>query len=550
MNTEQATEAEIKPVKGISAIWIVPIVALLIGAWMIYFHLSNQGPVITIMFESAEGMEAGKTKIKSRHVNVGEVESIALNEAGDGVTVTARLAKDTDNMLVADSQFWIVTPKISLSGVSGLETLISGVYIEIAPGASKEPQDTFTALDSAPVTPVGTPGLHITLNSNEEFAYAKGDPIIYKGLTVGQIEDVYFNLEERVVYYNAFIKAPYHKLITTNTRFWDVSGLSVDLNAEGITLKTGNIETMLTNGVTFDVPDGMPPGDRVLTRDYFDIFDDYQSASNARYKYSLKYVVFVSDSIRGLKVGAPVEYRGVLIGEVASVNLATADPDIMYSEAIRIPVLISLQPGRVGLPDNERGVQLMNEQNMLWVKNGLRASLKTGNLLTGSLFVELQHFDMPELTEQESYEGYAVIPTVKDEFSQIADKLGQFVDKINHLPLDDIAGNANTTLVEASALLQELQQTSRSLDKLLQSAQQQELIGEVKHTLQNVSGLTKDFSAGSAGYEELEATLKSISEVMYELKPLLEQLKHQPNGLIFDSGAENLEPKKYTEADK
>ncbi|MCL1039027.1 intermembrane transport protein PqiB [Shewanella submarina] len=550
MNTEQQAEAKVQQVKGISAIWIVPIVALLIGAWMVYFHMSNQGPVITIMFESAEGMEAGKTKIKSRHVNVGEVESIALNEAGDGVTVTARLTKDTDYMLVEDTQFWIVTPKISLSGVSGLDTLISGVYIEIAPGSSDESKDSFTALESAPVTPVGTPGLHITLNSNEEFAYSRGDPIIYKGLTVGQIEDVYFNLEERVVYYNAFIKAPYHKLITTNTRFWDVSGLSVDLNAEGITVKTGNIETMLTNGVTFDIPDGMPLGEPVVTRDYFDIFDDYQSASNARYKHSLKYVVFVSDSIRGLKVGAPVEYRGVLIGEVASVNLATADPDMMYSEAIRIPVLISLQPGRVGLPDNERGVQLMNEQNMLWVKSGLRASLKTGNLLTGSLFVELQHFDMPPLEAQETYEGYAVIPTVKDEFSQIADKLGQFVDKVNQLPLDEIAGNANTTLVNASDLLKDLQKTSNSLDQLLISAQQEQLIAELRHTLESVSTLTKDFSDGSEGYEELEVTLKSISEAMYELKPLLEQLKHQPNGLIFDSGAPNLEPKKYQEGDQ
>lgn len=550
MKIDQQVDADVKQVRGISAIWFVPIVALLIGGWMVYYHWSNQGPVVTLFFESAEGMEAGKTKIKSRHVNIGEVESITLNDAGDGVTVTARLAKNSEKMLVEDSNFWIVTPKISLSGVSGLDTLISGVYIEIAPGKSDEPMDEFTALDSAPITPIGTPGLHITLNSDEEFAYSKGDPIIYKGLTVGQIEDVYFNIDERVVYYNAFIKSPYHELVTTNTRFWDVSGLTVDLNAEGISVKTGNVETMLTNGVTFDVPDGMPLGDKITERDYFDIFNDYQSASNARYKHSLQYVVFVSDSIRGLNVGAPVEYRGVLIGQVASVNLATADPNVMYNEAIRIPVLISLHPGRVGLPDNEQGINLMNEQNMHWVKSGLRASLKTGNLLTGSLFVELQHYDMPAIDHIETYEGYAVIPTVKDEFSQIAGKLGQFVDKLNQLPLDEIAGNANGTLVNASVLLKDLQGTNQSLDKLLISADQQELIRELRLTLENVSLLTQDFSEGSESYEELEEAMKSISDVMYELKPLLEQLKHQPNGLIFDSGTKNYEPKKHSGANQ
>lgn len=550
MKTEPQVDADIQPTKTISTIWFVPIIALLIGAWMVYYQWSNQGPLITLHFESAEGMEAGKTKIKSRHVNIGEVKTITLNKNGHGVTVTARMAKDTDNMLVEDSQFWIVTPKISLSGVSGLDTLISGDYIELAPGFAKNKLTEFTALTAPPITPIGTPGLHITLNSDKEFAYSKGDPIIYKGLTVGQIEDVYFNLEERIVYYNAFIKAPYHELVTSNTRFWDASGLKVDLTAEGISVKTGNVETMLTNGITFDIPDGMPLGEKITERDYFDIFSDYQSASNARYKHSLDYVVLVSDTIRGLNVGAPVEYRGVLIGQVSSVNLATADPDVLYSEAVQIPVLISLNPGRVGLPDNEQGIKLMNEQNMIWVKNGLRATLKTGNLLTGSLFVELQHYDLPPISKMEHYEGYRVIPTVKDEFAQITAKLSKFVDKINNLPLTDIANNANDTISNATVLLQDLQQLSHSLDKILVSVEEQELAKQLNTSLQDFSALSQDFSAGSANYDQLEQTMKTVSETLYELKPLLEQLKQRPNGLIFNSGSADIEPKKHEEANQ
>ncbi|MGL4473029.1 MAG: intermembrane transport protein PqiB [Shewanella sp.] len=554
MNLDKQMDADIKPVRGISAIWFVPIVALLIGVWMVYYHLSHQGPAITIYFDSAEGMEAGKTKIKSRYVNIGEVESIRLNEEGDGVNVTARLAKSAEKMLVEDTNFWVVTPKITLAGVSGLDTLISGVYIELAPGASKKSADTYTALESAPITPKGTPGLHLTLNSNKEFDYAKGDPIIYKGLTVGQIDDVFFNIEQRVVYYNAFINAPYHELITSNTRFWDASGLTVSLNAEGISVNTGNVETMLTNGVTFDVPDGMPLGDKITERTDFDIYQDYLSASNARYTQSLPYVMLVNDSIRGLNVGAPVEYRGVQIGQVTAVNLGSVDPKALYNDAISIPVLINLNPGRVGLPDTQQGAEIMNEQNINWVKSGLRASLKTGNVLTGSLFVDLQHFDLPKLKEIASYKGYAVIPTVKNEFSQITDKFGQLVDKINRLPINDMATNANatltnanTTLANASALLVDLQRSTNSLDKLLTAADQQQLIQELTATLENISRLSGDFSQGSTGYEQLQQGIQSISDVMYELKPLLEQLKHQPNGLIFDSGTEHLEPKKHPE---
>jgi paraquat-inducible protein B len=547
---DQETDAEIKDVKTVSAIWFVPIVALLIGGWMVYYHLSNQGPLVTIYFESAEGMEAGKTKIKSRNVNIGNVETISLNEKGDGVTVTARMGKNTHKLLVEDSNFWIVTPKVSLSGISGLETLISGVYIEIYPGLSDKRQDKFTALNSPPITPKGTPGLHIKLTSHDDFAYSKGDPIIYKGLTVGQIEDVYFNIEERVAYYNVFIKSPYHELVTVNSRFWDISGLTIDLNANGVTVKTGNVETMLTNGVTFGIPEGMPLGDVVTESEQFSIYEDYQRASNARYNKSLQYVMFVSDSIRGLNVGAPVEYRGVLIGQVSSVNLATADPNVIYSDTVRIPVLISLQPGRVGLPDDEKGITLMNKQNMIWVKSGLRASLKTGNLLTGSLFVELQHFDLPPIKKLETYEGYSVIPTVKDKFSQITEKIGLFADKLNDLPLDKIGDNANNTLVSASNLIKNLQGTSQSLDQLLISAKQQELVRQLIVTLESFTQLSQGFSSESEGYEQLQEVMKSMSAVMYELKPLLEQLKHQPNGLIFDSGSEPAEPKKYSEVNQ
>jgi paraquat-inducible protein B len=559
-----AIPAKIEQIKSVSLIWFVPLIAVFIGAWMVYYQWSNEGPLITIAFDSAEGMEIGKTKIKSHNVDIGEVKSIVLNENADGVIVTARMAKNAEKLLVNHSEFWLVSPQISHTGISGLSTLISGVYIELSPANTSqegegELQLEFIALKEPPVTPPGTPGLHITLNSNDQFAYSKGDPIIYKGLTVGQFEHIYFNFDERIVYYDAFIKAPYHQLVTTNTKFWDVSGLRMDLTADGLSVQTGNIETMLTNGVTFDVPKDMDKGEEIFERTDFDIYANYKAADDERYKNSIEYVVLVSNTIRGLNVGAPVEYRGVLIGHVTSVNLlaqSNNDRNQIFDDEIKIPILISLQPGRVGLPDNEVGVRLMKQQHQLWIKDGLRASLKTGSLLTGSLFIDFQHYPnlerQQEDTEQNNlensrYNEYTIIPSVDNEFAQITAKASQFIDNLNALPLKEMSGNTNELIAEFTQTAKSFQSVSDNLSGVLDGVNQQKLTQELKTTLQSYTKLSKDLSAGSKGYEELRQTLSALTKVMNELQPLLNQLKHQPNGLIFESGkADAIEPKKYS----
>ncbi|KXJ51112.1 MAG: paraquat-inducible protein B [Colwellia sp. Phe_37] len=537
MNDVQTPDAKIKPVKTVSTIWFVPLIAVFIACWMLYYQWSNEGTEITINFSTAEGMEAGKTKIKSRNVDIGEVSQIELNDSGDGVIVTAKIKKTANKLLVSDSLFWVVSPQISHTGVSGLSTLISGVYIEISPGKSNKESEQFDAIDSPPLTPAGTPGLHITLNSNDQFAYKKGDPIIYKGLTVGQFEDIYFNFEERVVYYNAFIKAPYHQLITSNTKFWDVSGLQFDLNADGISVKTGNFETMLTNGVTFGVPDGMDIGDKIGERSYYDIYESYDAANDERYRRSIEFVVLVSDSIRGLSVGAPVEYRGVQIGKVKSTNIAlTRNENKLTKADFKIPVLISLQPGRIGLPDNQEGENLMLEQNVYWIKHGLKAVLRTGNILTGSLYVDLQHNKDQPISKIEQYGEFAIIPTSSDDFAQITTKAEQFMDNLNSIPLNDLSNNANQLMLDVAQTAKELQSASQSLNKLLSQVEQQKISSELNKTLQGINNLTKDLSSGSRGYEDLRTTLNTLTATMNELKPLLNQLKHKPNSLIFNNG--------------
>jgi paraquat-inducible protein B len=529
-------EALIKPVTTVSKIWLVPIVAFFIGAWMVYYQWSNQGPLITIEFKTATGLEAGKTKIKTRNVNVGVVKDIELTEDLSGVLVTVRMDKNVAPILHSDNQFWIVSPKISLNGVSGLGTIMSGPYVNMAPGIEQQMSEHFVALTAPPVTPTGTPGLHITLNSKSEFTYKKGDPVIYKGIKVGEFEDIHFNFDERIVYYNTFIEAPYHKLITTNTKFWDISGVQMELSSRGIKVSTGSLETLLTNGVTFGIPEGMPVGEQVDKREYFDIHPNYDSASEERFKLSAKYVILVKDTMRGLQIGAPVEYRGLVIGKVLAINSLEDSHNSILEQGYDIPVVISIQPGRVRQPDNDIGLAFVRKQTSLWIQRGLRATLKTGNILTGALFVDLQHYPDAPFIDEQRLQDYEVIPTSSGEFSEITAKVTAILDSINDIKLKAISDNANNMLSQIAQAAQSLQATAITADRLLTTVHEDKVSRALTDTLENLSNLSQDFSADSEIYKELNHTMQSVQSTLKELQPLLLQLNSTPNSLIFNDG--------------
>ena len=542
--TPSEQDAKIKASKSLSVIWLVPIVALAIGLWMVYQQWANQGPLINITFNSAAGIEIKKTKLKTREVTIGEVTAISLLQDSEGVNISVRVNNEARNLLNQDSKFWVVSPKVTHAGISGLNTLLSGSYIEMSPGQSEQEQYNFEGLDEPPVTPYGTPGLHITLNSNADFAYNAGDPIVYKGLTVGRVEDIFFNFYERVVYYNAFIKDPYHKLITANTRFWNASGVKVDLTSEGISLQTGNLETMLTNGITFGIPDGETPGEVVTDRAYFDIYPNYEDAVTPNYKHSAKYVILVSDTVRGLKVGAPVEYRGLEIGEVLAINIQDSQASSLLENDYKIPVLISIEPGKVGLPDNQQGLEQVMAQNEIWVNQGLRARLQTGNLLTGQLFVELQHYpDLPELAMTRFLE-YPVIPTTLDDFSQLTQKASDVLDKLNRLPVEDLMSELTVMAQDFRETAAEFKAASAGMDELLIKLEEKQVLEQVNKTMASFEQLAQSYSTGSQGHDELIDTINTLNQRMKELQPLLLQLNQQPSSIIFSAepGAQ-LEPK-------
>lgn len=541
-NRQQATLGKLT---SLSRIWVLPLLALIVGIWMIYEQLSTQGPMITIEVEQATGLESDKTKIKSRDVDIGIVKDIKLKDDLSGVIIYARIDKSAEHLLRKNSEFWVVKPRISFSGISGLSTLLSGPYIAMSPSDETEKQLNFVALESPPVTPAGTPGLHVTLSSAQDFSFKEGDSVVYKGLKVGEFEDVYFNLGERTVYYNVFIKDPFHKLITENTKFWNTSGLSFALEASGFTARTGSLETMLTNGVTFDVPEGMDPGAQITERSYFEIFEDYNTASEQRYKNRVRFVLMIEDTVRGLREGAPVEYRGITIGEVIEVNMAGTVESGMLSVGYRIPVLIEIQPGRLLLSDTEDGAKQLEQQFLQWIKQGMRASLKMGNLVTGSLFVDIKHYeDNAETITPYTYKDIYVIPARSNEFTQITQKVNAILDDINAVPFSSLGQKADILLTQLNETATEIKQTAVTADTLLSDVKNQKIAEQLKASLHAFESLMHDYSQGSRTHESLLSTLNELRQSLQEITPLLQQINHSPNSLIFSQGTQpKLEPK-------
>ncbi|WIO73225.1 intermembrane transport protein PqiB [Porticoccaceae bacterium LTM1] len=525
--------AKVSKKRGISVAWLLPILALVFCLWILLQQWLDKGATITIECQTASGLEVDKTKVRIRDVDVGVVTDIQLSDDYSKVIVSAQLDNEVSDLLTEEAQFWVVSPRVTSSGVSGLNTLLSGVYIEWSPGYEGEEQRNFIALDHPPITPAGTPGLHVALISEDRFEYTVGDPVIYKGLTVGRIEDVDYSLDTGEVRYSAFIEAPYHQLINTNTRFWNSSGVSVSLNADGLNVETESLVSLLMNAVSFGELSPAGKGNPIDAKTRFHIYANREEANHPTYLYRLNYILLISDSVRGLSVGAPVQYRGLEIGEVLEINVSVPDRPTVISNDYQIPVLITIQPGKLGLEDTRENQLFVQEQISQWTRQGLKAQLQTGNLLTGQLYVELQHFPDLQVASVERFDDYPVIPVRANDYSQIAIEAGRLLAKLNELPLDDLAGSANDLMSGLTESVAVLSKVGNDLQVMLKEANQEELISQINDSLKALSVLARGYSEGSSSYDELVKLMESVNTRLLDLKPLLRTLKEQPNSLIF-----------------
>lgn len=536
-------EAKVQKVKNWSPVWIFPIVTALIGAWILFYHYSHQGPEVTLITANAEGIEAGKTTIKSRSIDVGVVESATLTDDLTHVEIKARLNAGMEKLLHGDTVFWVVKPQVGREGISGLGTLLSGAYIELQPGTKGGVRDDYQLLDSPPLAPPDAKGIRVVLDSKKAGQLTPGDPVLFRGYRVGSVETSVFDPQKRTMSYQLFINAPNDRLVTSNVRFWKDSGIAVDLTSAGMRVEMGALTTLFGGGVSFDVPDGIDLGQPVAEKTEFNLYDNQRSIQESLYTEHKDFLMFFKDSIRGLQPGAPVEFRGMRLGTVSKVPFFMPGLRQALNEDYRIPVLIRIEPERIASQMGESPDILTNLPELL--KQGLRGSLKTGNLVTGALYVDMDFVSKPPpITGIREFGGYSIIPTVSSGLAQIQQRLMDTLDKINNLPLNPMLEQATGTLAESQRTMRRLQTTLDNLNKLTASQSVQQLPQDMQKTLRELNRSMQGFQPGSAAYNKMVADMQRLDQVLRELQPVLQTLNQKSNALVFEAkGKKDPEPK-------
>ena len=540
--------ANVAQKSSISAIWIIPVVALFVGVWMLYQYQLNKGQTIYITMPQAEGIIAGKTEIKVRSVKIGQIDHVRLSDSQDSVIARAQIDKNYDNLLTEDASIWVVKPRIDETGISGMSTLLSGVYLELSPGESNRLKKRFTLQEEPALIGKHVQGGRFKLLSYNAEVLDVSTGIFFKNYKIGQIETATFDWKNQAMQYGIFIKAPYENLITLNSIFWVNSGIEIDLSADGININTGSLSKLLKGGISVGLPDQQAPGDLAQDGHSFSLSQSYKQALEERFYDFDYYLIEFEQSIRGLRVGAPVEYRGTRVGTVveAPANvIIDGKPAHFRAKNTAVPVLIKVEYGRlyhITSVAKEYWETSVNE----WIENGMRASLKPGNLLTGAVYVDFDFYTDTPKSELKKLAQYDVFPSVSSGITVLADQVSDVLNKVNNLKIEDSLAKMQTTFSEYQALASEMRTLlnkpdtqnlpgdfNRNLEKITKSMEQFEI------TMRQFDKTMASYQAGSQMHYQLEQTLLQIKRLTEEFQPLTRGLNEQPNMLIFDKSLPN-----------
>jgi paraquat-inducible protein B len=487
---ETLPEPRLQVRRRFSIVWVIPLVAALIGLGLIYKTLSERGPTITIVFKTAEGLVAGKTKIKYKDVEVGRVESIVLSSDLSRVVVTAAMTREAEPYLTEETRFWVVRARIAAGEVSGLSTLFSGAVIALEPGTKGKSQRSFFGLDRPPVVTGDFPGRHFKLKADRLGSLDVGAPVYYRQIRVGQVDSYDIQPDGQAVIVGIFIDAPYHRYVSNKTRFWNASGLDVRLDTEGIRIDTPSMVSLLIGGIAFDNPVGIEPGEPAQEGHVFELYDGFESSRQQTFSIKDRYLLYFEDSVRGLAAGAPVEFKGIRIGQVLDLSLEF-DPEAV---SFRIPVLIEIEPERfvteqtAWTQDYRRAIM-----NRL-VAKGLRARLKTSSFLTGRMMVDLSVDPKAPAARIVWGDPYPQLPTTGGSLQELTATVIDVVERLDRFPLEEIGVQVRTVLGGLNATLDSTRQKIEGLPA-------QEIGGELK-----------------AAVKDLSATLASTRGVMEKLQ--------------------------------
>ena len=519
---------------SIQLVWIIPIVAAIIGLSLAVKSFMDRGETITITFKTGEGLETGKTKIKYKDVQIGVVKDIAISKDRSHVIVTAELSNDARGLLVKDTHFWVVRARISGGNISGLGTLIGGSYIGVEAGTSVEAQDLFTGLEAPPAVFMDIPGQQFILHAIDCGSLDTSSPIFYRRMQVGQVIATELDRDGKGVTIKVFIHAPYDQHVRNNTIFWHASGVDVTLNASGVKINTESIVSILLGGISFQTPQDRTEEPVAPPNSVFSLFPTREEALKHA-ETAQNYLLVFKESVRGLTVGAPVDLQGVTVGEVTKIDVALNSK----TSEISVPVEIQLYPERLRALYHDKLQQVKPTDARAHldalVAHGFRAEVKSGNMLTGQLYVSLSFVPKAPVAKIDWAANIPVFPTVPGAMAQLQKQLMQIVQKIEKLPLEELAGDARKSL-------QTLDVTLKSAEKLLVNLNgsvvpaARSVLDDVRKTLgdtRKTLGGANQALAGDAPLQmDLRDTMREVSRAAQSLRVLSDYLEQHPESLI------------------
>jgi len=534
---ESAGAPEVRSAQRWNIVWVVPVVALLLGGWLLFRNFTAQGPVASVVFDTADGVSAGKTEVRCRSVKVGVVKDVKLAEDLKSVIANLEFGPDSEGLLRQGTRFWVVKPRLSATEFSGVGTLITGAYIELDPGPPEGERKThFLGLETPPATNSGVPGLRLLLNAEDAGSLIIGAPVYFRGFEVGQVEARELDKAGLKVAYQVFIRNEYSKLVTENTKFWNTSGIDISAGAEGFKLRTPSFQAMVSGGVSFGVAPSREPGPAAKDGTVFTLYQDEDAAEGSTFNPTLKFLLLFDQTVRGLSKKAPVEFRGITIGRVADISFdllpVAGDP--------RIPVLIEIDP-LLMLP-KEAGHPVDPDSAVVKdaVNKGLRAALKTGSLITGALFVDLDYYVEAAPAELGKAGEFTTIPTVPSGLAQLEAKLTAILDKVQALPIDatmkDIAAaaqEAKITIADARTTLKEIEATAAAARKTLENPDFRSLPEDIRKSLEELQKSVASVGPDGAVQGDLLRTLDELRASLRSLKSVTTTIDEKPNSLLF-----------------
>lgn len=538
-------QATVVPKRGtrISIVWIIPILAAVVAIGIAIQRVLSEGPTITIVFKAGEGLEAGKTFVKYKDVNIGQVTAVQLTSDSSRVEVTAKIAKSAAGLMVEDTRFWVVEPRITLRGVSGLGAVVSGNYIGVEVGKSDKMQRKFTALDTPPIIRRGQPGRQFVLKAENLGSLGIGSPIYYRRLEVGEV--IAYNLagDGKAVEVKVFVNAPYDQYVNPGTRFWNAGGLDVSVGAGGVEVRTQSLVALIEGGLAFDAPPFAAKAEPAAADTVFTLYSDRSTAMKQPESHAAQYVLHFTETLRGLSVGAPVTLLGLPAGEVTSVGL-DIDPATMNVrgrvEFVAFPerLIAHLNPKQAGVGGSiVRSVQQRHAfmQHMV-EQRGLRAQLRSGSLLTGQLFVAFNYFPDAPKTKIDWSADPVELPVTPSELTDIEQKVAGILAKLDKLPYDAIGADLTKALVSLDQTLKDADKAVNRIDAEV-TPELKTTLEELRRTIATADGVLKSTDAtlvgkDAPGQQELRDALQEIARAARSLRILTDFLERHPEAMI------------------